>query len=68
MLLKENLIWVKREDIMTKQLMVFHGVTLNMARHVKCSIKDFFSEQWIDSSVLEHIFKEGISMIILGTS
>jgi hypothetical protein len=23
---------------------------LNMARHVKCSIKDFFSRQWLDSS------------------
>jgi hypothetical protein len=66
--LKEHLIWARWGDIMTEQLMVFHGVILNMARHVKCSIKDFFSEQWLDSSVLEHIFMEGIFMIILGTS
>jgi hypothetical protein len=32
--------WV--EDVTTKELMIFHGVILNMARHVKSSIKDFF--------------------------
>jgi hypothetical protein len=30
--------------------MEFHGVILNMAKHVKSSVKDFFSEQWHDSS------------------
>jgi hypothetical protein len=30
--------------------MAFHGVILNMARHMKSSVKDFFSEQWLDSS------------------
>jgi hypothetical protein len=30
--------------------MTFHGVILNMARHVQSSIKDLFSEQWLDSS------------------
>jgi hypothetical protein len=43
--LKEHPILVGWEDIMTKQMMLFHGVILNMARHVKCSINDFFSEQ-----------------------
>jgi hypothetical protein len=66
--LEEHPIWVRWEDITTEQLTVYHGVILNMARHVKCPIKDFFSEQWINSSVLEHIFKEGIFTIILGTS
>jgi hypothetical protein len=34
----------------TEELMVLHGVILNMTRCVKCSFKDFFSEEWLDSS------------------
>jgi hypothetical protein len=39
--LRKHLIWVWQEDIKTKELMVFHGVTLSMGRCVKCSIKTF---------------------------
>jgi hypothetical protein len=48
--LKKHSIWVGWEDVTTEELMAFHGVILNMARHVKSSVKDFFSEQWLDSS------------------
>jgi hypothetical protein len=48
--LKKHPIWVGWEDITTVDLMAFRGVILNMARHVKSSIKDFFSEQCLDSS------------------
>jgi hypothetical protein len=48
--LKKVLIWFWWEDITTEDLMAFHGVILNMARCVKCSVRDFFSEQWLDSS------------------
>jgi hypothetical protein len=48
--LKTHLILVGWEDITTGELGAFHGVMLNIARHVKCSIKDFFCEQWLDSS------------------
>jgi hypothetical protein len=38
------------EDITTEELVVFHDVlNLNIARCTKCSVKDFFSEQWLDS-------------------
>jgi hypothetical protein len=48
--LKKHSIWVRWEDVTTEELMAFHGVILNMARHVKSSVTDFFSEQWLDSS------------------
>jgi hypothetical protein len=48
--LKKHSICVGWEDITTKELIAFHGVIFNMARRVKCSIKDSFSEQWLDSS------------------
>jgi ribosomal protein S15P/S13E len=48
--LKKRSIWVGWEDVTTEELMAFHGVILNMARHMKSSVKDFFSEQWLDSS------------------
>jgi hypothetical protein len=48
--LKTQLIWVGWEDGNIKELMVFHGVILNVTRCVKCSVKDVFSEQWRDSS------------------
>jgi hypothetical protein len=32
--------------------MAFYGVILNMARYVKCSIKELFSEQRLESSWL----------------
>jgi hypothetical protein len=48
--LKNHLIWVGWEDIITEELIVFHGVIFNMARHVKRFMKDFFSEHSIDSS------------------
>jgi hypothetical protein len=41
MSLKKHSIWVRWKDITSEQLMTFHGVMLNMARHVQCSIKDF---------------------------
>jgi hypothetical protein len=47
--LKKHLVLVGWEDVNTAELMAFHGVMLNMARLVKCSIKDFFCEQWLDS-------------------
>jgi hypothetical protein len=48
--LEKHSIWVGWEDVTSEELMAFHGIILNMARHVKCSIKDFSSEQWLDSS------------------
>jgi hypothetical protein len=48
--LKTHSIWVGWEDVTTEELMASHGVILNMARHVRSSVKDFFSEQWLDSS------------------
>jgi hypothetical protein len=48
--LKKNLIWAALEDITTEELMVFHGVILNMAKRAKCSTKDLISEHWLDSS------------------
>jgi hypothetical protein len=48
--LKKHFIWVGWEDVTTEELLAFHGVILNMARDVKSSVKDFFSEQWLDSS------------------
>jgi hypothetical protein len=50
MALRKHSIWVGWEDVTTEELMAFHGVILNVARHVKSSIKDFFSGQWLDSS------------------
>jgi hypothetical protein len=48
--LKKHSIWVGWEDVTAEELMAFHGVILNMARHVISFVKDFFSEQWLDSS------------------
>jgi hypothetical protein len=48
--LKKHSIWFGWQDVTTKELMAFHGVILYMPRHVKSSVKDFFSEQWLDSS------------------
>jgi hypothetical protein len=48
--LKKHLIWVRWEDVTAEELTLFHGVILNMARHVKSYIKNFFSKQWLDSS------------------
>jgi hypothetical protein len=50
--LKKHSIWVRWKDVTCEDLVEFHGVRLNMAKHVKCSIKNFFSEQWLDSSWL----------------
>lgn len=32
--LEKHLIWVRWEDVTTEELMAFHGVMLNMAKHV----------------------------------
>jgi hypothetical protein len=48
--LEKLLIWVGWEDITSEDLMAFHDVILNMARCAKCSVKGYFSEQWLDSS------------------
>jgi hypothetical protein len=39
--LKKHSIWVRWKDGTCEELMAFHGVRLNMTKHVKCSIKDF---------------------------
>jgi hypothetical protein len=41
--LKKYSIWIGWAEVTSEKLMAFHGVILNVARHVKCSIKDFFS-------------------------
>jgi hypothetical protein len=48
--LKKHLISIWWEEVKAKELVVFHGVTLNMARRVKCPVKYFLSEQWLGSS------------------
>ncbi|XP_069697349.1 piggyBac transposable element-derived protein 4-like isoform X1 [Periplaneta americana] len=49
-LLQKHSIWNWWEDDTTEELMAFHGVILNMGRRMKSTIKDFFLEQWLDSS------------------
>jgi hypothetical protein len=39
---KKTLDWIRWKDVTTKKLVAFLGVILNMAKHVKCSIKNFF--------------------------
>jgi hypothetical protein len=42
-------------------MMAFHGVIQNIVKHVKHPIKDFFPEQWLDSSqVYKEIFTRKI--------
>lgn len=48
--LRKHSIWNGWEDVTAEELMAFHGVILNMGRRMKSTIKDFFSEQWLDSS------------------
>lgn len=43
-------IWWDWKDVTVHELMAFHGVLLNMGRQAKLSMKDFFSESWVDSS------------------
>jgi hypothetical protein len=41
--LKKHSICIRWKDVTCEDLMAFHGVRLNMAKHVKCFIKNFFS-------------------------
>lgn len=56
--LRKNSIWWDWKDVTANEIMVFHGVLLNMGRQAKTTLKDFFSDNWVDSS---NFFKDVFS-------
>lgn len=48
--LPKHSIWWQWTDVTLKEMIAFHGVLLNMGRQIKKSMKDFFSNDWLDSS------------------
>jgi Transposase IS4 len=46
--LRKQSIWQTWTDVSLEEMKAFFGVTMNMALHDNCSLKEYFSEEWTD--------------------